>query len=342
MNIEIKKTVNSYNLGKEYFRNLYASGQLPICSKGFLTGGCSSGHKYAKNILCGKEYCEECGKDGSPIHCTRFMRWQSMESKFTNIGYFVITTPKEIREKFKSKLRLNAFRSALKNKLKRLGFQAGLMRWHLFGSCKLCKDNLKGCKNCNYTGAGNEFNPHLNVLIEGSFIKNLEENQTYKDIKCFVLDYYKKKFTYLGADIIINYSYATNIEHRINFIKYITRSTFRIYDHDLAKTFFNFRASSFFGNFSAEKIISQTKSNEHKLEKNICIECNKQINWNKLNPESQIKNPLKHIENGKFKIEPPTNERNRFSSLSRNREKQFRKKIQNIAWRTNVDQTLHI
>jgi hypothetical protein len=329
--------LNRYQEGKQYFAELYLSGQIPICSKGFVTGGCSDGHKYANNVLCGKEFCSDCGRDGSPIHCTRFLRWWPKADNFNSLGYYVVTIPECIREYYKSKIRLSEFRTAIKNKFKELGYTSGLMRWHLFGSCKSCGG--KNCKECNYTGAGKNFNPHLNILIEGGYIENLEADKNFSALKNFIKSYFKRKNNYTDY-VVLNYSYASKTENKINFVKYITRSTFRIYDFELAKIFFNYRMTSTFGNFKEVNQEQKIQSIEHKLENNICIICSKAIKWNKLTKITEIQNPLKHLTNGKFKIEPRTDEPPGRRGVDSKQKGNFRKRSPRLIWRTSVAENL--
>lgn len=281
-----------YKQGKEYFEKLYKSGALPDCSRGFTTGycGCTS---YAKNIICGKEYCKDCGREGSPQHQKRFNRWMPKAKTLNKFGVLVITVPEELRYKYQNKIRLSAFRGAVKNKLKRMGYDKGLMRWHLFGDCEWCLG--KACYKCNHTGAGNEFKPHLNIVIESGYIKNIHESEMLNELKNFVQDFWKTKFKEVFK-MNINYLYAKKIEDKVHQVKYITRSTFRIYDEEVAQDLKKYRMTTVWGKWKKLEI-----QKDEALDNNECPECKKFIRWIKYDKLTNI-NTIIHLKHGKFKI----------------------------------------
>lgn len=289
-----------YVQGKAYFSALYASGRLPECSKGFVSGRCATGHMYASNVICGKEYCEDCGKDGSPQHQKRFNRWLPKVKSLESCGFFVFTLPKQLWGSYMNKIRLSAFRTALKNKLKRIGFDRGLMRWHLYGDCHTC--NGHGCNVCKYTGAGKEYKPHLNVIVEWGFMDNINENAIMLSIKQFVKDYLKKKHQLTLLNPVINYSYADKknektISHQV---KYITRATFRIYEQSAAEILKNYRLTTTWGTF---KPVYSTITKDEKLDNSICPKCDKPIIWSGFKHEINFTH-LINLQNGKFEIPP--------------------------------------
>lgn len=288
----VYKSNSKYIQGKKYFEDLYKSATLPDCSRGFVKGncGCSS---YAKNILCGKEYCKDCGREGSPQHQKRFNRWLPKARTLNKFGVLVVTIPEELRYKYQNKIRLSAFRTALKNKLKRLGFEKGLMRWHLFGDCEYCKS--KGCYKCKHTGAGSDFKPHLNIIIESGFIKNINTSEILTQLKNFVQDFWKAKFK-KEYTININYHYSKQITDRVHQIKYITRSTFRIYDQQTDELLKNYRLTTVWGVWKKVKLEA-----EEALDNNNCPECKTFIRWIGYNKLTNF-NTIIHLQHGKFKI----------------------------------------
>lgn len=265
----------SYRKGQEYFQNLFKQGVIPACSPGYISGGCAQGHKFAAPFLCGKEYCQDCGKDGSPIHCRRVGRWKAITDKFQKLGYLVFTFPKEVRFLFLDKKILNDFRFQLRRKLTRDGHTKGLARWHFFGDCHIC--NAKGCRHCQHTGAGTEWNPHLNIFIENGYMSDLDgfldsyrkwaknyilrllnkeqEKRTlliekygssldqldnvYKEMEDLTAIIEKQKTT----KYVIDYSYTTDKKKIVNRLKYVTRSTFRNYNQEVKEIIKNFRNS---------------------------------------------------------------------------------------------------
>lgn len=319
---------NRYQEGKKYFQKLFNTANIPSCSTGYISGSCKGGHKFAAPYLCGKDYCKECGKDGSPIHQRRVSRWINLLDQFTSLGYLVFTFPKEVRFLLMDKAQLSDFRYQLKRKLMREGFKKGLMRWHWFGDCHSC--NGFGCWLCNETGSGNEFHPHLNIFIDKKYISNLNEftNRYKRWVKLYItrlLDQeIKKKILliekyntlndksdttwneldeltvikakFLASDLVINYSYTKSKGMMINKLKYVTRSTFRRFNKDVKDTLHNYRNSVRWG-FKSEKSC---------LNPIYCDKCADKgikhvVHWHKL---TNYINPLKlkHYENGIYRI----------------------------------------
>jgi hypothetical protein len=319
---------NRYQDGKKYFSELFSKANIPSCSTGYISGACKGGHKFAAPYLCGKDYCKECGKDGSPIHQRRVSRWLGLIDQFNSLGYLVFTFPAEVRFLFLNKAQLSDFRYQLKRKLIREGFKKGLMRWHWFGDCKSC--NGFGCWMCNETGSGKEFHPHLNIFIDKKYISDLEGfKEKYKRwVKLYVtrlLDEEIKKrnlliekyqvFTdktdlawkeldqlmdiksnFLKGQIIINYSYTKSKGMMINKLKYVTRSTFRIFNKDVKDTLHNYRNSVRWGFTKVKSCLTPI----------FCDKCKEKglehiVYWHKL---TNYINPLKlkHYENGIYRI----------------------------------------
>jgi ribosomal protein S8 len=262
-----------YAAGKRYFDLKFKRGDIPRCSPGYISGACAGGHKFAAPFLCGKEYCQDCGKDGSPIHARRLARWSGLAASFNVLGYLVFTFPETVRFLFMDKKVLADYRYQLRRKLTRLGYKKGLARWHFFGDCQHC--NASGCFECNNTGASKEFNPHLNVFIDQGYIKDLESftadlsrwqkgyilGQLRSEIakRNLLLEKYgdsisnkSQLWEELGAlnvliaeqtktSYVINFSYTSDPKKITNRLKYVLRSTFRIYNTEIKENLHNFR-----------------------------------------------------------------------------------------------------
>ena len=137
---------------------------LQPCVTSFIRGNCSNGHFYAKALVCGKEWCPDCGQDNSIIHKRRQARWWGKVMQMKKVGYLVLTIPRELRPTFMQKEALQDFRKYVTQKLKRMGYKRGLQRYHWAGDCPICTGH--GCKICRWTGSDTVYKPHLNVLIE--------------------------------------------------------------------------------------------------------------------------------------------------------------------------------
>jgi len=280
---------NSYQKGKAYFDALFAAGRIPNCSPGYISGACDGGDRFAAPYLCGKETCKDCGIDGSPIHARRVQRWRPLVEGFSSLGYLVLTFPVEVRYLLKDACVLADFRYNLRRKLQRMGIEKGLARWHWFGDCESCQG--KGCLHCKHTGAGTLFHPHLNIFIDKGYIKDLaafllpiqQFANTYvarllgQELRARIrrrerygaeisfIDKTYDEIEHLQAAIrrnkktvyVVNYSYIVNTPENlpkiINRLKYVLRSTFRVYDAETKDTLHNFRNSIRWGFSKCEK-----------------------------------------------------------------------------------------
>jgi hypothetical protein len=266
---------SSYNSGKQFFLDRIKAGNIPKCSVGFVSGSCKSGHKYAAVQFCGKEYCEDCGKDGSPIHQRRVNKWFNYIKNWTSVGYLVVTIPEQYRPFFYNKDVLKDFRFKLLRLLKeKYRINKGLARYHFYGDCKAC--NGRGCIYCKSTGAGADYYPHLNILLEAGYISNLAEwlNPIKKWMKLYFKKLVKEELAKIRRyiangdklenklnelldclsqlnnpkyDLIIDYSYVEDDAMKMNRVKYITRSTFRHFHKKTVKVLYNFRNSVVWG-----------------------------------------------------------------------------------------------
>jgi rRNA maturation protein Nop10 len=171
----------------------------------FIAGECQNGHRFAKELVCGKEWCGVCGEDGSVAHLRRFARWLPKVQQLGVMGYFVFTIPQELRSKYRAKKALSKLGHQVQELLKAFGYSRGLRRWHWFGD------------------KSTKWHPHLNCLVDGGFVSPAK------------LDAIKRGYaSLLGADVVdVNYRYRLSPGKMVHSLKYVTRSTFRDYAWDL-------------------------------------------------------------------------------------------------------------
>lgn len=259
----------SYQKGKKYFSDRIQTGKLPICCRGFVGGTCKGGHRFASLQFCGREYCKDCQRDGSPIHQRRVNKWSIKTADWSVMGYMVVTIPESVRHYFYDKQQLRDFRSKLLRKLKdTYSIHKGLARWHWFGDCVNCSG--KGCIYCKHTGAGDTWHPHLNILFPS--IGFIEDVELYlAPLKIWMAQYIQKiiradieshhaaimdgsdesmgvvdhlldvSSTITAASLVINYSFVRDDKMKMNRIKYVTRSTFKRFDQSCRDMLYNFR-----------------------------------------------------------------------------------------------------
>jgi len=302
---------------------------IPRCTGIFITGHCGS-HRHLKATVCGKEWCQHCGKSGSLAHRRRISRWWNKLETFSTVGYMVITVPSELRNEFKDKKVLQEFRRYIKRKLQRtrisgksqlvitpyiyktkagkirtgirqkvVGYAQGFIRYHYAGDCAACNGN--GCDTCLQTGADREFKPHLNILLPESHIKK----EILTKFRNEIAVWFRKRFkmSYLPAGNI-HYKYYSRPAQRTHKLKYVTRATFRIYNTEIAEVLHGFHTASSWGKFKVKE-----PTFTEAAEKGCCKTCMEEtgslekINWNtKLTcAEAQkIINTYRHVENGYY------------------------------------------
>ena len=183
----------------------------------FIAGECENGHRFAKELVCGKEWCGVCGEDGSTAHMRRFARWLPKVQQFGTMGYFVFTLPLEVRGRYRKKVKrrvkgkdrwvhpLSELGHDIQELLKGFGYSRGLRRWHWFGD------------------KSTKYHPHLNVLVDGGFVSPRK------------LDAIKRGYaSLLGVDLAdVNYRYRLSAGRMVHSLRYVCRATFRDYEWDL-------------------------------------------------------------------------------------------------------------
>lgn len=179
-------------------------GLIKGCPSGFVTGHCDDGHRFAKELYCGREWCPTCngkwekGKAMLPSHARRFVRWLPKLQQIESLGYFVFTIPMEKRPEYRSQESLSKLGHDVRLLLKSSGFARGVCRYHWFGDTP------------------GKWNPHLNILVDGGLIgrKQLTTiKRAYAEL--------------LGVRMaVLEYHYLTTPGQKIHTLTYVTRATF--------------------------------------------------------------------------------------------------------------------
>ena len=260
-----KKTFHVHNLNLFELKLKKMNEPLPVndqynCAVGFRMGKTASG-TFFKQIVCGKEFCQTCGSDYSISHVRRIVRVLPKVMQLKNVGYMVITIPSDLREKFKSKIVLNDFRSFIKRKLKR-GYsqlitvngknhyqqrcqvERAFMRWHWCGS------------------DGSTYKPHLNILIDKTYLDNFFLSLMKRDVSNWLKTYFKLEYNPL-ENVYYGYSSNTSLQGQRkvkHWINYITRSTAtNLSDLDSLETIHGYRNISYIGKFEKTKVDSTSR-----------------------------------------------------------------------------------
>jgi len=226
---------------------------------------CSDGHRIAKTLWCGREWCKKCG---DIVHDRRIARWLPKAQQFEEAGYWVVTYPEEVRPLLHTKKALSRQGKKLRDTLKQLGYHRGLQRWHYFGD------------------KSNKYHPHQNALVEGGYLQP-EELESQKDfIRKSLISH--RMACLVGKQLDIHYSYLKSPKQIYHSLKYITRATFKQieWDEALAHKLHNFRNCIAWGKWDSPVKWELPKQAEKlqpliNLTENRCPVCGTPLKWNK-------------------------------------------------------------
>lgn len=245
------------------------------CGAWAVVSECSSGlHHFAKKLVCGKEWCEVCGKDNSAAHKRRQARILPKLQQVRQLGYFVIEFPEIYRHIGQagidpdldgaehaqgwcySKADLAGIDIKVTNERGRV------VNRHIPGTSDKIVQVLAG-KRCGRRGrVGGYFkrglarwhwfgddlpgkwNPHFNVLVDGGHL----EPDLLETIKA------ELRAALNVPDLIVHYSYFHRPGQIVQKARYVTRATFRNYDWNqyMANELYNFRNMRWWGNWRGE------------------------------------------------------------------------------------------
>jgi len=167
----------------------------------FVWAADKNGHRFYKEIYCGKEWCSRCGEDDSPAHKRKWSKWLPKLQQMESVGYFVFTIPESARGRYLSREALAALGRQVQELLKAAGFPRGLRRWHYFGD------------------KSTKYHPHSNSLVDGEYISA----EKLAGIKAaWALS--------LGVNrAVVHYHYLQKPGQIVHAVKYVARATFRDY-----------------------------------------------------------------------------------------------------------------
>ena len=174
-------------------------GLHPPCGGWGTVGVCEHGHRYAKVLLCGLDWCPTCGQVGSDAHKRRWSRLWPKVAQLPVLGKWVITLPMEIREKFLTKEALNVLDRGFQTILRNFGFKRGISRWHWFGD-----------KHPDVV------HQHWNACTDGGMIETKKLAEIREAVRSF-----------LKSDrVVMQYRYVSKTAQVVHWLKYMTRPTF--------------------------------------------------------------------------------------------------------------------
>ncbi|MBA7577208.1 hypothetical protein ES708_19054 [subsurface metagenome] len=242
----------------------------------FITAECENGHRFAKELVCNKEWCGKCGEDGSHAHNRRIARWLPKVMELDSLGYWVFTIPEGLRARYRAKKALSELGHRVQELLKSYGYSRGLRRWHWFG--EISKLGLRDDP---------VFHPHLNLITDGRYV----HPDTLEAIK-------RGYEAILGSKVVdVNYRYRRSAAEKWHTLSYVTRATFTspIWDDEMAHKIRGFRNMVVWGRgewggepaWNLEDLDGKAKSDVdgmdlgavNSLIENICPDCGKELRW---------------------------------------------------------------
>ena len=232
------------------------------CPGWVVVGECLNGHRFAKELYCGREWCPECGAKWSPVHQRRFARWLPKAQQVSSMGYLVVTFPVSARARLRTKKGLSRVGIAVRKVLQRRGIARGLRRWHWFG------EGGQG---------GPPYHPHLNVLVDGGYRGRAWLRGVRREIARLVGE----------RDIVVHYQFSRKPGKMVFWLKYVTRATFldQTWDEPMANELYNFRNTWSWGKWDGGLVWGEEPDQElqavAKLEDGLCPECGEPVEWAK-------------------------------------------------------------
>lgn len=242
---------------------------LYACAQWAVLGKCANGHQWAKELVCGREWCPTCGQDDSVAHKRRTARWTPRAQQIASMGYLVITIPPSARWqlthpahlRFATKALLDVLRGHRTKHERRVDgyWPRGLARWHWFGE----KPGI--------------FHPHLNVLVDGGYLPRHTLRQLKRDLAKAVKQ----------RDLVVYYQYSRKPAKKAHWTRYVNRPTFtdRSWAPDFIETLYNFHSSRSWGKWEGQQLWGDSDPHHNHdsiiaaLETHTCPICHSPVEW---------------------------------------------------------------
>jgi len=218
-------TEETAHAAESYLESIANSPEEPKgCLGWFVSGMCEGGHRWAKEVYCGREWCEGCRDN---VHGRRIARWLPKAFQLREMGELVVTFPPEDREGLRTKADLSEV-GKLATTVVRRTWSRGLRRWHFFG-----EDH----------GHGNSYHPHLNFIVAGGPVRKAVLRRLRAELK---------RVLGLSREPVIHYQWTDKPGKMFHRVKYVARATFleRSWDPELAEELHGFRNVSWWGKWA--------------------------------------------------------------------------------------------
>lgn len=267
---------NSPENGKRFNNNQSA------CPGWFTLGLCENGHAWAKELICGREWCPDCRDKARE---RRVARWMTKARQVKSMGYLVVTFAPEDRLAMRTKADL-AEVGKIAAEVVRQFAPRGLRRWHFFGD-----------KSSTPT-----YHPHLNFLLDAGWIDKPLLN---------LLRLLLKEALGLAREPVVNYHYSDKPKKMRHWLRYVCRATFldRAWDLELAEELWNFRNVAWWGKWDGLPAWDVPETGHlvevERLEKGLCPTCGLAIEWTRPRPIAWLSVwDAKPLEGGYYALGP--------------------------------------
>lgn len=240
------------------------------CPSYYLQGFDAAGHRFAKELYCGREWCPVCGQKDSPSHLRRFASWLPKAMQTRELGLMVIELPLASRDKWRRRKALEESGRRIKQvltgewevrgrrmagemlrkgevaEIKARWFNKGLRRPHYFGDDPAKEMQRLGLEvwtdrpaSSDIPPAAGKSNVHWNVLLPVGYILKKRLRHIVHTLRIALGE----------PELILHYGYAQTPGQIVHLVKYTTRATFLDYrwDEHLAGQLYGFRAMRSWG-----------------------------------------------------------------------------------------------
>jgi hypothetical protein len=293
------------------------------CPELYIAGHDDNGHRFGKEIYCGREWCPVCGKKDSVAHLRRFARWLPKAQTCDSLGLMVIEWPLASRDKVRKRTALEYYGKLAKRvltgeyevvgrrhggdilargrvaEIKAKYWDRGLRRWHYFGDIEHELKHLGlawlSDKPASVFMPRVKSNVHLNILLPAGFIPKPWLQHVIATLR----------HAFNEPELIVHYGYTKEPGRMVHLLKYTTRATFLDYklDEYLAGQLYRFRNAFTWGRWSGPELWSladlpPSAKRELKgvnieavnsLAESVCPECKLPIRWSKPRPIAELR-----------------------------------------------------
>ncbi|MBA7634985.1 hypothetical protein ES703_42585 [subsurface metagenome] len=244
-----------------------AKSNLPSSSKNCglwaKIGQCKNGHRFAKQLFCGKPYCDTCREI---THQRKIGRGMPKIQQIQAMAKWVIRPPDDLQPLLRTKKQRAAFTKKVADALVSVGYSRLLWFKHDFGD-----------KSTKYAF-------HLENIVDGAYLPPEQLDDLKHRLRSLI--YPRWVVRRWGDKLDIWYGYYQTPAEMVFALKYATHPTFTNIDWDrkLARELNGERYSGYRGNWEQPEKWQLTENDRHldtlaSLEQKKCPWCGEKMTW---------------------------------------------------------------